>query len=273
MRQQFSCTLFFRYSQEALKELWIAALSRLDFEPRIMYVYVDFYNVLENIPYNHEVLFSALVRGATLIKIRNKAYDEEGSNPWFSMEYDEENSIVAFSWRKENLEFLLGNNQLDMFLERPDFINGICYDTNDAFNQSQKTSTTFTNTDPNDIYNVKKIEHVIDVSKHWGRLETAGGLEFIAAPMMWFGVQFYRIIPRDKLLAFSRSSLIKYPSSEVIFTKLFNLYDSPSSENNRSEQEQFWKFFELDIVVENYRKETDQSISLKERLQKLKKRK
>jgi hypothetical protein len=143
------------------------------------------------------------------------------------------------------------------FLSNPNFICGNCCDNGDRCEQSKKENEYFINTDPKNPYEIEKIVEKYDLSKHWGRSENTCGLEFMAAPLMWFGENFYRIIPKQKLLEFRFASLISIEEVELVHVKLFDIYDSPAKELNRAIQKEFWSFFNLEEVVAKYKKENE----------------
>ena len=75
----------------------------------------------------------------------------------------------------------------------------------------------------------------------------------MAAPLMWFGERFYKIIPKDRLVDFSYSSLTIISSIELISIKLFDIYDLPEKQENRQKQKEFWIYFNLNNVIEVYK--------------------
>ena len=84
----------------------------------------------------------------------------------------------------------------------------------------------------------------------------AGPILFIpVAPLMWLGEEYFKIIPKEKLLKFKGSSLINYTSFDLVHIKLFELYDDPSKIENRERQKSFWKTFDLEKRVVQYEKD------------------
>jgi hypothetical protein len=211
--------------------------------------------VLENVPFDEEIAFLSLKKGASPIQIRNKIHDEEGIALWFRLSTAYQDKVLSMEWHNTNFDFLLGNERINLFLQSKNFIFGYCCDNDDRYEQSQEKKEYFVNTDPKDPYKVKKIEENIDTSKNWGRYEIAGGLQLMAAPLMWFGSRFYKIIPKERLFKFKYTSSVKLSFSEIISINLFDIYDLPAKPENRDKQKEFWQFFDFKSVIDHYKKE------------------
>jgi hypothetical protein len=75
------------------------------------------------------------------------------------------------------------------------------------------------------------ILHDVDISENWGRGVNVRGMSFMAAPLMWYGVGFYKVISKEEFLKFNYSILIADSSIQLVHIKLFELYDNPSKKN------------------------------------------
>lgn len=95
----------------------------------------------------------------------------------------------------------------------------------------------------------------------------------MAAPLMWFGEHFYRIIPKQKLLKFRFSSLVNIEGNDLVRVKLFDVYDSPAEAHNRKIQREFWKFFNFEKVIAKYKKENEIVESLEDIIARVRKKK
>ncbi|MEP7278843.1 MAG: hypothetical protein ABI813_09390 [Bacteroidota bacterium] len=125
-------------------------------------------------------------------------------------------------------------------------------------NQSNDKIDSFIVNYPNQAYKTVKNfmdDDVVDVSQHWGRYVSTRGITFMAAPLMWFGDEYFKIIPKKALLKFTGASLVNHPMFDLVHIKLFHLYDDPSKKENREKQKSFWKTFELQKKAEQYEKD------------------
>lgn len=50
---------------------------------------------------------------------------------------------------------------------------------------------------------------------------------FIAAPVMFYGKEYFRIIPKDILLKIPNSQEITIKGQDIVAIKLFGLYENP----------------------------------------------
>ena len=100
-------------------------------------------------------------------------------------------------------------------------------------------------------------EEILDTSEHWGRVEKTCGLQFMAAPLIWFGRSFDLIISFEKLTSFKFSTIVSINGNDVIQIRLFDIYDLPSIEKNRDKQKEFWKFFDLKNVIQKFQKNNE----------------
>jgi hypothetical protein len=257
MERQFSCTFCFEYNLDEIELLLRTALEVLGFEKKLMYIIVNYDELFENIPFDYEILFSSLKKGASMIKIRNNLFDEEGNNFWFKLEISKAYKLFELTWHNNNLAFLLESKYIINFLKSEKLVCGSCYDSSDKFDQSREKIEYFTNPDPKNPHKVEKIEEVIDISNHWGRSVSVCGIQFIAAPIMWFGEKYYGIIPKQKLLEFKYAESIKLPFVDIVSIKMFDLYDSPDKPDNRSKQKEYWIFLDLIRVIEDYKRKNE----------------
>lgn len=267
--KKFSCTICFSLNQNlsVLKE----SLNVFGFTPNVMYV--DSEELSADVTYSEDMLISLLNKDFSKIHILNKEYDESEDYYWFRITNHKDYNILQLEWQNINIDFLLNSHSLTMFLSNPNFICGNCCDNGDRFEQSKEEHEYFINTDPKNPYEIEKIVEKYDLSTHWGRSVKTCGLEFMAAPLMWFGEHFYRIIPKQKLLEFSFSSLMNIDDVELVNVKLFDIYDSPSKEHNRKKQKEFWEFFNLENVIAKYKKENEIVDSLEDIIARARKRK
>lgn len=250
--KNYSCILHFTFSPENTEQLLNNAIKSLGFPPSIMYIKIDNENTLEDVPFDEHLLFSLLSKEPTTIQLMNREYDDNESYYWFKLRIDKEYNIIRAEWLNSSLDFLLSSSSINHFLQSANFLSGNCCDNGDRHEQSRGMIEYFINKNVKNPNDVEKIEEKIDVSKHWGRSVKTCGLEFMAAPLMWFGEKFYTVIPKDKLIQFKYSKYTSVEGTEIVTINLFNLYESPAEPENRSKQEEFWKFFKLESVISDY---------------------
>lgn len=255
--RKLSCILIYNYDQEELSDLLNNALSLLGFEPKYMDIFLSENEILSDIDYEVTSMLSLLDKGATGILIKNKLYDETDCNYWFRLSIDKAYyNKVSLQWLNSDLDFLISSNSFQNFLKFKNIICGYCYDQEDCFLQSNEDIEYYKLKMKHEPSKIKKNQfgdNIVDVSEHWGRIERVCGLEFMAAPLMWFGKYFFKIISKEDLLRFKYAVINQPESNDIVFIKLFELNSLPSE--NRIKQKEFWLFFELRQRITNYRKE------------------
>jgi hypothetical protein len=276
MERKFMASFYFNNgSDENSVEYFVKiCLELLIFPPSVMTVHVSPDEVYNEISFDKNELFAYLNEKPLSVRIMNKKYDEDGANYWFLVK-EEGNNIISVQWSIADLDFLLTNESLNFLIGDKDFICGYCYDQFDSAMQSITDLEYFKAKLPTELYKTVKNnfnEDIIDVSEHWGRNVFTAGLNFIAAPLMWFGNNYFSIISKNKLLQFPYASLLKRPSFEVVCIKLFEIDQVASLPINRFKQKEFWDFFDFSSIIEKYEMENeiDPVQSLKDFLFKIK---
>ena len=253
--RKYSFNVWFVYNQQELISILKEVVNVLGFTPSIMYLHSEESSV--DVTYTEQELVTFVGNGFSFIHILNKEYDESEDYYWFRITHHQDYKILQLEWHNNNLDFLLNTLTLRSILKSQNFIFGYANDIIDKADQSKKEVQRIVGTDPNDPYKWESVVEKIDTSTHWGRSENTCGLEFMAAPLMWFGEHFYKIISKQELLEFRFSSLIIFEEVDLVSVKLFDIYDSPAKEQNRAIQKEFWKFFNLEKVIAKYRKENE----------------
>ena len=88
------------------------------------------------------------------------------------------------------------------------------------------------------------IKSLLSPQLRWGKLVMVKSMPFIAAPVMFFGKEYFSIIPKE--------ILSKVPNSqEFISIKLFDLYENPNL--HRDSQKKYWKITSLSKRIEKYK--------------------
>ncbi|HLA58927.1 MAG TPA: hypothetical protein VK622_09210 [Puia sp.] len=255
--RKFSCLLIYKYRSEIVPVFFKNALHVLGFRPLYMDVFIDENNILYDIEFNESEVFSFLDKGVTTVVLKNQLYDESGNNHWFRFSIDKTYyNVIRLQWLDERLDFLIDSSYFQSLLNPNFLICGYCYDHDDVFLESNTDIRYYMSKNNSSPYATTKNQFgddIIDVSKNWGRSESACGLEFLAAPLMWFGKSFFEIIPKGDFLKFE-SGIVKNNNDEMISITLFDLVDLPMKHENRRKQENFWLSFDLKNKIESYRK-------------------
>lgn len=265
--KRYTCNISYKCSNQSLiSNLLAIAIKNLGFEPKYMSLFFDeFSKPANDLPYDETAMFALLKRLPGSITIKNKLYDEDNpeASSGFSLalitnEHFPLQSCIL-TWSNNNLDFLLNKNDFQLFIGFENLIYCYCYDQYDCYQQSytRRINSEFDKSLEVEYRSGEFIfDDVIDISKHWGRSINARGLSFMAAPVMWFGSEFYKIISKEAFLNYENSSLMSYLSADVIRVNLFDLYDDASKEENRNKQKEFWEFFDLQNKIHLYEQES-----------------
>ncbi len=260
--RRYICSMLYKYKEEQVIVLLSKALKVLGFEPKYMNVFFDeFSNSLDDVSFDEKYLFTLMKRNPGAITIKSKLYDEDKQEDffWFRFKLDIDTAYgldtCSLEWSNSNLDFLLNSNDFKSFLGFENLIYSYCYNQLDCMEQSDNSMVNpgfNTPSQPGERTRDFILNNTVDVSEHWGRYVSTRGIVFMAAPLMWFGKEFYTITPKEELIKFKDASLIKHPSFDTIYIVLFDLYDTPSKRENRMKQRDFWKFFDLQNKIDRY---------------------
>jgi hypothetical protein len=258
MSVQYICELYFDKHKSDWQELMKLSLHSLGFIPNVMSIYVTMDKMFEEIPYDENFLFSVLSKeDEPGITIRHHIYDEDSENPWFRLG-DTEGKFVSLKWSNTNLDFLLSEN-IEQFFKMDGFTVGYAFDNKDIREQSREATE----------------KGGGDYTIYPGQYKYVCGMQFMAAPLMWFGKPFFEIISKDKLLKFNKAHIKGQMMHDLIEVELFNIYDSPEKTENRINQKSFWSFFDLGKIISKFEEDNaiDAVKSLKDFLAKNQSRK
>jgi hypothetical protein len=240
MSVQYICELYFDKHKSNWQELLRFSLQNLGFIPNVMSIYVTMDKMFEETPYDEDFLFSVLSEeDEPGISIRHHIYDENSENPWFR--FGTEGKFVSLKWSNTNLDFLLSEN-IKQFLKMDGFTAGYAFDNKDIREQSREA----------------KEKGEFDYTIYPGQYKYVCGMQFMAAPLMWFGKNFFEIISKDKLLKFNKAHINEKLVPDLVEVKLFDIYESPEKTENRINQKNFWSFFNLGKIISKF--EEDNSI-------------
>jgi hypothetical protein len=270
--QKFICSLFFEGIEKSkISQIIAFQLRLLGFIPKYLKAGE------KEISYDLNALIEWIEMGERSIRIMSESSINSSTNYWTLFEFDENYKVLSLYWCNNNMDFLVDKEDFIKLLSSGKFLYRVCYDMSDAFNESCTNIEYVKN-----VIGKKKIsttkdqfgDLIVNISNNCGRKERVNGLEFIAAPIMWFGSRFNEFISWQDILQFSGSECVKTKGGEYVLLKLFELSDDPSLEKNRKRQCQFWEFFNFQKVIKNYAERTaiDLDAYMKDLIEKKKKK-
>ena len=263
--KRYACSILYQYNEKEVGVLLKSALDKLGFYPKFMDIYFnEMKDSFDDIPYDSNYLRKILKRDSGTITIKSQLYDDgkRETNNWFRIGFNIDSPFgldtCLFEWSNADLDFLLSDDRFDFFLCSPNLMYCYVYDQYDCMNQSNERIDSYIINYPGRAYNVVKNfmnVDVVDVSQHWGRYISTRGITFMAAPLMWFGNEYFKIVPKDVLLKFNGASIVSCSSFDLVRVRLFDLYDGAEKEENRLRQEEFWRQLDLQKKAEQYEKD------------------
>jgi hypothetical protein len=234
MSTQYVCELYYETAKIDWRQLMKMSVANLGFLPNVMTMYLED-SMLEEIAYNENILFSLpLSSDIPEIIVRHRLYNELSDNPWFKFGPSEGN-FVSLRWSNNNLNFLISES-ISKFLTLEGFTAGYAFNYNDAWEQNAKASE----------------RDIVDFALFPGQFKYTCGMQFMAAPLMWFGKPFFQIVNKETLLNFTGADDDSSESRDVVCIELFDLYDNPAYDQNRERQRHFSSFVGLDDAVTHF---------------------
>ena len=97
------------------------------------------------------------------------------------------------------------------------------------------------------------LKRLLNPRLRWGKRVMIKDLPFIAAPVMFFGKDYFSIIPKEILLKVPNSQDVAIRGQEVISIKLFGLYENPNL--HRKSQKKYWKVTSLSQRIKKYKEQ------------------
>lgn len=263
--KKYACDILYKYNEEEIITLFKKSLGLTGFESKYMSILFDeFEPPIDEVVFNEKYLLELFKRKPSTITIMSELKNNENKEDYywfkFGLSIDSPFGLdtCTLTWSNSNLNFLIGNELFNTFLNSSNLIYCYCYDQFDAFEQSNKSMINPDFEKPWESHERSRefiLDNAIDTSDHWGRYISTCGMMFMAAPVMWFGEEYFKIISKASLKHFKGASLINHYSFDLIYIKLFELYDDPSRIENREKQKSFWKTFDLEKKVEHYEKD------------------
>lgn len=252
---RYTCVLYFKYKYSDISAVFTNAVLNPGFSPALIDVYINNEsNPQFGVRYSEDALTKFLESKASFILIKSGEYVEGGIDFSISLKINHDYDLCQITWNCNKLDFLFEKNSIDTYIMHDNFFYGYCCNSNDMLKQSNDDIDLFEIDYPGESYKTikQKGRKVVDISENWGRSQMICGINFLAAPKMWFGIHFYKIIPKEKFILFPLAKLMEFNGTERIHVSLFDLNDSPSISSNRDKQKLFWHFFDFQKVIIDY---------------------
>ncbi len=254
--EKYYCELVTRVNVQGLPKLLSSVIGLLDFEPSKMDVYYnEFKQSKDFIHYSEKYILNNLSKsevdgGITSFSLYDKHYTYEDATPFFRFKLsdstlNEELVNYTFEWvAYQNLDWLIKDDFILKYLvqEGVELVYLIAYNQNDVYRETQDAKENI------------GLSSKLFRTKNWGRKEIVNGITFIAAPLMYFGSAYDKVISIDDLKNYKKAVAIKINDSEIIKIEIFPLYEK--TKEYRKEQEYYWKKLNLEKQIKNYREAT-----------------
>lgn len=241
-------------------------INALDFTPSKMDVYYNEFSAPKFfVNYNPQIIqqlsMTEVDGGITSFSLYDNKYSNENVTPFFRARildttFSNEQVVCILEWVSyPTLYFNPDIHFLSKYLR--DNVKLIFLLAYDQFDVETK--------------NVGFLKTLLHPQSRWRRRVMVNSMPFMAAPVMFFGKEYFSIIPKEILLKVPNSKVDMIQKQEVIAIKLFNLYDSPSL--HRDAQKKYWKVTSLLRRIKDYQERVflvDAVTQYKERYKKMK---
>lgn len=264
-------TFCMRLKTEILSVFFDNIIKSLDFKPDKMDIYYNEFSTPKSfIKYNSNLLnalsLSELDGGVTSFSLYDNRYTNERITPFFRVKildttFSNKQVVCLFEWVSYSklyfdLDVLFLSNYLS---DEARIIFLIAYNQLDGIAGIEKQNY---------------FKRIFSSQAKWGKRIFVNSIPFIAAPVMFFGNEYYSIIPKDVLLKVPNSQELIVKGQEVIAIRLFDLYDNPNL--HRNTQKKYWQITSLSQRIKKYEKEVfsvDAVMQYENRYQKIREQK
>lgn len=201
--------------------------------------------------------------GITSFSLYDNKYSNENVTPFFRAKildttFSNEQVACILEWVSyPTLYFNPDTNFLSKYLcDEVEIVFLFAYDQLDAKTEKEKTNY---------------LKTLLNPQSKWRKKVMVNSMPFIAAPVMFFGKDYFSIIPKKELLKVPNSLDITIREQEIISIKLFGLYENPNL--HRNSQKKYWKVTSLSQRIKKYKEQTfsiDAISQYKKRYEKMK---
>ena len=266
---RYGCEILTRYDESAFGIVVKDILQKLGFDPLYFDVFFDEFKKPKNdLSFDAGKIISLLLKEKPgVVTIKSALYDDLGDNEaynWVRIRLNIDDGTdetigktFLLEWSNTGtLDFLMSSQIFADLLKHEDLIYCYCYDSKDAMQQSDSSYNEFSKEPlPDGVVLTLNDwgDRIIDIAKNWGRMQTVRSITFMAAPLMWFGQGF------DKVLRLKEMRKFKYARHEdlekgPVYIELFKLGDNPAAPENRLKQKEYWDFLSYHDTIRKYDK-------------------
>ena len=239
----YACNLLLNIKKTQIIELVDLAIDQLSYIPDRMDVFFNmFVRDKQGLRFDMSYLLENLsieddLEGITSFSIYPKNFSDTDAGPFFRVSIGQtQNSNQLrcnFEWianKKIDQKLHLENESMSNILSIASLIYCYYFDQSDVHDQTRQENS----------------------NDNWGKRLRAGGFDFLAAPLMYFGRDRDSIIPISSLKAYPEAKIIKIKDQEVIKIFLFDIHEDASSKVNREKQKLFWNKLNLEGLVKEF---------------------
>ncbi len=253
--RKYSCEVKLLVELSFLRNFLREILHETQFIPYRMDVhYNEFKDSTFQVSFEEEFLIKNMalkeMGGITSFTVYDKYYQTENPTPFFRFRLNDVSiSTTVFctlEWISfDTLEWFINKEVFSRLLSsKVSLAYAYLYDQKDAFDQN-KIST-------KRGFGLRSLVHESD----WGKKVIVRGYTFMAAPICYFGKEFYDIIPEEVFLSLDYSQSVKINGHKLVEVRLFQLNERPQDSKNRKKQKEFWKKTKLQKAIDGYRVKT-----------------
>lgn len=222
-------------------------INSLDFTPNKMDIYYNEFSTPKFfIKYNPKLLqllsLAEVDGGITSFNLYDNKYSNENVIPFFRAKildttFSNNQVICILEWVSyPTLYFTPNIHFLSSYLcDEAKIVFLFAYDQFDVRYKSEKTNY---------------IKSLLSPQLRWRKLVMVKSMPFIAAPVMFFGKEYFSIIPKAILLKVPNSQEFIIKNQDIVAIKLFGLYENPNL--HRDSQKRYWKTTSLSLRIKKY---------------------
>lgn len=240
-------TFCIRLKTNCLCDFFGRIINSLNFTPSKMDVFYNEFSTPQFfIKYNPQLpdllSLAEVDGGITSFSLYDNKYSNENVTPFFRAKildttFSNEQVACILEWVSyPTLYFNPDTNFLSKYLcDEVKIVFLFAYDQLDAKTEKEKTNY---------------LKTLLNPQSKWRKKVMVNSMPFIAAPVMFFGKEYFSIIPKEILLKVPNSQEIAIKEQELIAIKLFELYDNPN--RHREFQKKYWKVTSLSRRIKEY---------------------
>jgi hypothetical protein len=159
-------------------------------------------------------------------------------------------------------DFFPSNNDMEKMIDSPDFVSAYLVYAEYEFIQSSVSESTWRHENfPSEILNsIKNTPYKLgvfddrnyDVRFNPGRSVLISYTWLKVGWKMWFGKEFFKLVPKEKLLGFPHATAIEELSNGIVYVQLYDKIEEPYTPDNVFRQWKWREWIGYDELEEKY---------------------